>query len=232
MRVVVFGASGPTGRQVVEQALAEGHEVTAVTRRPEGVAPRAGVAVVGADVADPAAVDAAVAGHDAVLSVLGVPFGPAPVTVYSQGVANILAAMERHGVRRLVAVSSSVTDPLWRPSGEFFFNHVMDPLVNRRLGRTLHEDMRRMEAVVRASGVDWTIVRPSGLFDHPAPTGYRVAEDRADGLFTARADLAAAMLAQLRDDRYVRRAMAVITTDVRPSILGLIWREAVTKKGR
>ncbi|WP_371500778.1 NAD(P)H-binding protein [Kitasatospora sp. NBC_00374] len=231
MRIVVFGASGPTGRQVVEQALASGFEVTAVTRRPEGVAPRAGLTVVGADVADPAAVDAAVAGRDAVLSVLGVPFSPAPVTVYSQGVANILAAMERHGVRRLVAVSSSVTDPKWRPSGEFFFNHVMDPLVNRRLGRTLHEDMRRMESVIRASGVVWTIVRPSGLFDHPAPTDYQVAEDRADGLFTARADLAAAMLAQLRDDRYGRRAMAVITTAVRPSILGLIWREAV-KKGK
>ena len=66
--------------------------------------------------------------------------------------------------------------------------------------------------MIRASGVVWTIVRPSGLFDHPAPTDYQVAEDRADGLFTARADLAAAMLAQLRDDRYGRRAMAVINS--------------------
>jgi len=106
----------------------------------------------------------------------------------------------------------------------------MDPLVNRRLGRTAHEDMRRMEALVRDSDLDWTIVRPSGLFDHPTVTAYHLEENRPDGLFTARADLAASMLAQLADDHFVRRAMGVITTDVRPSILSLIWREAIAKK--
>jgi hypothetical protein len=105
----------------------------------------------------------------------------------------------------------------------------MDPLVNRRLGRTAHQDMHRMKTIVRDSDLDWTIARPSGLFDHPAITDYHVAHDVADGLFTARADLAASMLAQLTDDSFVRRAMAVITTEVRPSILGLIWREALTK---
>jgi putative NADH-flavin reductase len=183
-----------------------------------------------ADVAAPDAVDRAVAGSDAVVSSLGVPLSRKPVSVYSQGNANIVAAMHRHGVKRLVTVSSSVIDPSWRPTGEFFFNNVMDPLFNRRLGRTTHEDMRRMEGLVRASGLDWTIVRPSGLFDHPTVTRYQVQKNVADGLFTARADLAASMVAQLTDDRFVQRAMAVITTEVRPSILGLIWREAVAKK--
>jgi putative NADH-flavin reductase len=230
MRIVVFGANGPTGRQLVDQALTAGHEVTAVTRRPDDVTARAGLTVVAADVADPDAVDAALAGSDAVLSALGVPPTPKPITVYSQGANTIIAAMHRHGVKRLVTVSSSVMDPTWRPTGEFFFNNVMDPLVNRRIARTAHDDMRRMEAVVRASDLDWTIARPSGLFDHPTVTPYEVAEDVADGLFTARADLAASMLAQLTDDRFVRRAMAVITTRIRPSIVGLIWREAVKKK--
>jgi uncharacterized protein YbjT (DUF2867 family) len=108
----------------------------------------------------------------------------------------------------------------------------MDPLVNRRMGRTAHDDMRRMEALVRTSDLDWTIVRPSGLFDHPVVTRYQVSENVADGLFTARADLAASMVAQLTDDRFLRRAMAVITTEARPSILRLIWREAVAKKPR
>ncbi|MGN9778802.1 NAD(P)-dependent oxidoreductase [Micromonospora sp. H33] len=232
MRTVVFGATGPTGRQLTEQALAAGHEVTAVTRRPGSIQPRPGLTVVTADVADPDAVARAIAGSDAVLSSLGVPLSPKPITVYSQGVANIVVAMRRHGVKRLVTVSSSVMDPTWRPTGEFFFNTVMDPLVNRRLGRTAHEDMRRMEALVRDSDLDWTIARPSGLFDNPTVTRYRVEENVADGLFTARVDLAAAMVAQLTDDRFVRRAMAVITTDVRPSILGLIWREAVAKRKR
>lgn len=230
MRTVVFGATGPTGRRLTAQALAAGHEVTAVTRRAGAVQPRAGLTVITADVTDREAVDSAVAGSDAVLSSLGVPLSPKPITVYSRGNANIVAAMHRHGVRRLITVSSSVMDPSWRPTGEFFFNNVMDPLVNRRLGRTAHEDMRRMEAIVRDSGLDWTLVRPSGLFDHPTVTGYQVGENVADGLFTSRADLAASMVAQLGDERFVRRAMAVITTEVRPSIIGLIWREAVAKK--
>jgi putative NADH-flavin reductase len=230
MRTVIFGATGPTGRQLTEQALAAGHEVTAVSRRTGSIQPRPGLTVVNADVTDPGAVERAVAGSDAVLSSLGVPLSSKPITVYSQGNANIVAAMRRHGVKRLVTVTSSVMDPTWRPTGEFFFNNVMDPLFNRRLGRTTHEDMRRMEALVRDSDLDWTIARPSGLFDHPAVTRYQVADNVADGLFTARSDLAASLLAQRADARFVRRAMAVITTDIRPSILGLIWREAVAKK--
>ncbi|MFR9779622.1 NAD(P)-dependent oxidoreductase [Micromonospora sp. MS34] len=230
MRTVVFGATGPTGRRLTDQALAAGHEVTAVTRRPGAIEPRPGLTVATADVADPGAVERAVAGSDAVLSSLGVPLSPKPIAVYSRGNANIVAAMHRHGTKRLITISSSVMDPTWRPTGEFFFNNVMDPLVNRRFGRTAHEDMRRMEAIVRDSGLDWTIVRPSGLFDHPTVTAYQLAENVADGLFTSRTDLAASMVAQLTDDRYVRRAMAVITTEVRPSIVGLIWREAVARK--
>ncbi|MET7372573.1 NAD(P)-dependent oxidoreductase [Micromonospora arida] len=230
MRTVVFGASGPTGRQLIEQALAAGHEVSAVSRR-QGVVPtRPGLTVLTADAEDPDAVDRAVAGNDAVLSSLGVPPSRKQITVYSRGNANILAAMRRHKVKRLITVTSSVLDPTWRPTGEFFFNTVMDPLVNRRIARTAHEDMRRLEAILRDSELDWTIARPSGLFDHPTVTRYQVAENVADGLFTARADLAASMLAQLTDDRFVRRAMAVITTDIRPSIAGLVWREAVARK--
>lgn len=230
MRTVIFGATGPTGRLIVEQALAAGHDVTAVSRRPGALRPRPGLTVVAGDVLDPEAVRRAVAGADAVLSSLGTPLTRRPVTVYSRGAATIVEAMHRHGVRRLLAVSSSVMDPAWRPTGERFFNTVMDPLFNRRMGRTVHDDMRRMEALVRGSDLDWTLVRPSGLFDHPAVTRYTVERDVADGLFTARADLAASMLGQVDDTRFVRQAMAVITTEVRPSIVGLIWREAVTKR--
>jgi hypothetical protein len=108
-----------------------------------------------------------------------------------------------------------------RSTGAHFFNHVLDPLVNRRLGRTLHEDMRRMEAVIRQTDLDWTLVRPSGLFEHPVVTDYHAAETSADGVFTARADLAASMLRELEERRYVRTAMGVITTAVTPNILGV-----------
>ncbi|MFI0156721.1 NAD(P)-dependent oxidoreductase [Streptomyces lydicus] len=231
MRIAVFGANGPTGRHLTDQALAAGHEVVAVTRRPGSLpSEQPGLAVAVADATDPAAVDAAIAGTDAVLSALGARFSKETLTTYSASATAITGAMTRHGIERLLTISSSIADPNWRPTGAHFFNHVLDPLVNRRLGRTLHEDMRRMEAVIRQTDLDWTLVRPSGLFEHPVVTDYHAAETSADGVFTARADLAASMLRELEERRYVRTAMGVITTAVKPNIAKLIWHEGVKKK--
>ncbi|WP_406290609.1 NAD(P)-dependent oxidoreductase [Embleya sp. NBC_00896] len=230
MRITVFGATGPTGRRLTDQALAAGHQVTAVSRRADALTPRAGLTVVSVDVADTAAVAAAVAGADAVVSALGVPPTRERVTVYSDGVRNIIAGMEQHGVKRLVAVSSSVADPNWRPTGEHFFNLVMDPLVNRKVAKTAHDDMRRMEALLQESGLDWTVVRPGGLFEHHEVTDYELGEDSVDALYTARIDLAAAMLSELEDRRFVRKAMGVATRDVKMSIPKLIRQQAKAQK--
>ncbi|WP_328689577.1 NAD(P)H-binding protein [Streptomyces phaeochromogenes] len=230
MRIAVFGANGPTGRHLTDQALAAGHEVVAVTRRPGSLSTRPGLAVADADATDPVAVDAAIGGTDAVLSVLGARFSKETISTYSASATAITGAMARHGIKRLLAVSSSIADPHWRPTGAHFFNHVLDPLVNRRLGRTLHEDMRRMEAVIRRTDLDWTFVRPSGLFEHPVVTDYHTAESSADGVFTARTDLASSMLREVEERRYVRTAMGVITTAVKPNIAKLIWNEGVKKK--
>ncbi|MEU1466950.1 NAD(P)H-binding protein [Streptomyces sp. NPDC005761] len=230
MRITVFGANGPTGRHLTEQALAAGHEVVAVTRRPGSLPARPGLTAAVADATDPAAVDDAIGGTDAVLSALGTRFSKETITTYSASASVITDAMARHGVKRILAISSSIADPAWRPTGAHFFNHVLDPLVNRRLGRTLHEDMRRMEEVIRKTGLDWTLVRPSGLFEHPVVTDYRTAPVSADGVFTARADLAASMLRELEERRYVRTAMGVVTTAVKPNIAKLIWNEGVKKK--
>ncbi|MEU0643318.1 NAD(P)-dependent oxidoreductase [Streptomyces umbrinus] len=230
MRIAVFGANGPTGRHLTDQALAAGHEVVAVTRRPSSLATRPRLTVAVADATDPVAVDAAIRGTDAVLSALGARFSKETISTYSASATAITGAMDRHGIKRLLAVSSSIADPHWRPTGAHFFNHVLDPLVNRRLGRTLHEDMRRMEAVIRRTDLDWTFVRPSGLFEHPVVTDYQTAEASADGVFTARTDLASSMLRELEERRYVRTAMGVITTAVKPNIAKLIWNEGVKKK--
>jgi putative NADH-flavin reductase len=232
MRLTVFGASGGTGRRLVEQALGAGHHVTAVTRRPERLPQRAELRVVGADVADTGAVDAAIAGGDAVLSALGVSYSRKPISVYSQGATNIIAAMHLHGVKRLVVVSSAPLDPAYRASDSLFFTRVLEPLFMRRPGRTTYDDMRRMESLVRASDLDWTIIRSCWLFDSAAVTDYRLVENSADGMFTARADLAASMLAQLADDRFVRRTVGVSTTVGTPSIVRQIWREGITKPKR
>lgn len=229
-KIVVFGANGPTGRLVVAQALERGDHVTAVTRRP-GDFPlnHERLTVLAGDVHNPADVDRAVTGQDAVLSTLGVPFGREAVTVYSDGITHILAAMRAHGVRRLVCVSSSATVPNPRPQGGFFFEKVLQPFVVGVLGRTVYADMRRMEALVSSSELDWTIVRPSGLFNSAEVSAYRTDEGHTDGRFTSRADLAAAMLRQLDDDTYSRRIVAVATDEGQPTMFQLITSEGLKK---
>lgn len=229
MRITVFGANGLTGRLLTARALAAGHEVTAITRRPDTYPlDHDRLDVVGADVLDPEAVDAAVAGRDAVLSTLGVPAGKDPIHTYSRGVINIIAAMRRHRVRRLAVVSSSGVDPRPYSDGGLLFNRVFLPWVTRVLGKTLYDDMRRMEALVRDSDLDWTIVRPSGLYDLPSATDHTVVEGHADGRFTARIDLAAALLALL-DGRHLRSTISVITTTDNPTLLQWIRREALAQ---
>ena len=232
MQLTIFGASGATGRRLVEQALGAGHTVTALTRRPDRMPPRAGLRVVGGDVADPGAVEATVAGSDAVLSALGVSYSRKPISVYSQGTSNIIAAMHRQGVKRLVVVSSAPLDPAYRASDSLLFTRVLEPLFMRRLGRTTYQDMRRMESLVQASDLDWTIIRSCWLFDAAEVTDYRLADNSVDGMFTSRADLAAIMLAQLADDRFIRKAVGVATTAGTPSIIGQIWRENITRPKR
>lgn len=227
MSIVVFGANGPTGRLLVSHALAAGHQVIAVTRRPNKFPQQhPNLTVARADVLDASAVEGVVSGADAILSTLGAPYGLKQVAVYSVGARNILTAMERHQVRRLVVVSSSATDPKPYADAGFFFNSVVQPFVVNVLGKTVYEDMRRMEELIRNSEVDWTIVRPSGLFDMDFVSDYELAEDHIAGRFTARSDLAAAMLAQVDDERYVRKILAVATSENVPSMARLIMREA------
>lgn len=141
MNIVIFGANGPTGREVTAQALAEGHTVTAITRHPEGFPLQdERLRVLRGDVYDLASVEQAVAGQDAVLSTLGVPYSRKPITIYSQGVEHIMQAMRRNGVRRLVCVSSSATDPQVRfhdTHGGFVFEKVLKPLIVFGMGKTL-----------------------------------------------------------------------------------------------
>lgn len=195
MRLVVFGASGPTGLQVVAQALAAGHAVVAVTRHPDAFPVQApGLTVAGADVEDAAAVARVVAGGEAVLSTFGVAYSRRPIRVYSNGIRNILAAIDEHRVRRLVCVSSTTLAKA--PAGEtLWWRRVVVPLLRNVVGKTLYDDMARMEAIVRGSAVEWTIVRPGGLFDTDAPTGtVAVATHRLPGRYTSRADLAEVLL--------------------------------------
>ncbi|MEV4577665.1 NAD(P)H-binding protein [Nonomuraea jabiensis] len=229
MRLVVFGANGPTGRVLTAQALAQGHQVVAVTRVPSAIPPRDGLTVAGADVRDPRAVEDAVAGGEAVLSVVGVSYSSKPITTYSTGAANLVAAMSRHGLKRLVVASSAAIDPAYRPSESFLFTRIVEPYFMRKPGRTLYADTIRMEALVRAGDLDWTIVRSAWLYDSETTTDYGLREDFPGGLYTGRADLAAAMLAEVSGNGHVRRTVGVHTDEGTPNLFRQIWREGIRK---
>ncbi len=224
VRVLVLGANGPSGRQAVQQALDRGLGVEALTRRPQTFPIRhERLRVIGGDATDPATVDAAVASSDAVVSVIGTAFTRHPVEVYSATARLVLDAMERHGRRRFLAVTSAGVRPADAHEGGLV-QGLLFSVFRRTVGRTVYDDMERMEAIVSASGLDWTIVRPPGLTDEPG-TGYAVAEDRIDGPYCARADLAAMLLDHLDDDRFVRRIAAVATPGLRVGAVRTIRRE-------
>ena len=227
MKIVVFGANGPTGRLVTRLALERGLDVAAATRSPlQFPLEHDRLAVERVDVFDQASVSRAVGGADAILSALGVPYSRQRIATYSDGITAMLQAMAEHDVRRLVCVSSSAVDVKAGPHGGFLFERVLQPFVAGILGKTLYDDMKRMEAILSGSDVDWTVLRPSGLFDADAVSDYRIAERYLPQKFTARIDLADAMLRQLEDRRFVRTMAAVGAVSGTPSVAQLMMREA------
>ncbi len=199
MRLTIFGATGGTGQRLIEQALASGHQVVAVARRPEAVAVRHDrLRVLRADVLARPSLDPAVEAADAVISALGIGYRRHATTVYSAGTANVLAAMSGAGVRRLVCVS---TAGLTLSADSSLLHRLVLQQVLHRLLRKPYEDMSRMEELVRASEADWTIVRAARLTNGPLTGRYRTkAGTNLPGAWSiSRADLASYLLTQARD---------------------------------
>ncbi|RSS45734.1 NAD(P)-dependent oxidoreductase [Streptomyces sp. WAC08241] len=209
MRLTVFGATGGVGREVVRQALAAGHEVTAVVRNPARLAVTGTRLVVrrAEDLSDPGQLRAAVAGRDAVLSGLGAR-SRAGAGVAARLTRSVLAAMEAEKVRRLLVVSAAPLGPV--PAGQALVDRAALAVVGAVL-KDVYADLRAMEADLAASDADWTAVRPPRLTDGPGTGRYRtvVAGTPPRGRFLARADVAHAMLAMIDDPATVKQGVGV-----------------------
>jgi uncharacterized protein YbjT (DUF2867 family) len=227
MTIVVFGANGQTGRLLTRRALDKGHSVVAVTRHPEDF-PFADphLTVAKADVREPSSLAAAVRGADAVVSTLGVPFSTRPIDTYSVGMRNIVDAMRSTGVRRLVVVSSTGAYHYPNRRDTPFALRIFEPVITRTIGKTTYDDQRRMEDIMRASGLAWTVVRPSGLFDLAEPTNYVAGGVDPVGGFTARVDLADYMIALAGEPSVAGKTVVVSTTENTPTMWQMIRREA------
>jgi putative NADH-flavin reductase len=202
MQLVVFGATGGTGRELVKQALGHAHSVRAFVRNPERLKlVHHRLEVVTGDVHDAAAVGAAVAGQDAVLCALGVNERK-PNTILSDAMRTLVGAMATQGVRRLLFVSSLGVGDSAGQLGPLY-NRILLPL----LLKEIFADKETAEAVVRESPLDWTIVRPARLTDARLTGKYRSGPDAAHGRWfpkIARADVADFMLNALERNLFVR----------------------------
>jgi putative NADH-flavin reductase len=209
MKLTILGATGATGTSLTGQALAAGHEVTAVVRDPARltVPPHPRLRTVTADVMDPASITPALAGADAVISAVG-PRGTGPTTVIQDSVRSIIQAMQKTGTRRLLEVSGSIADD----KGESpYLRYLLKPIARRTFLRHVCADMRTGEDEIRHSNLDWTIFRPPSLTGKPARGTYRTAIDRnlPHGFTISRADLAACMLTLLGDPATVHKHVSI-----------------------
>lgn len=201
MKLIIFGATGSIGRHLVDQALQQGHRVTAFARNPaaldrrhENLTGHAG------DVLDPGSVSDAVHGHDAVLIALG---AGRKGGVRSAGTRNVIDAMRQHGVDRLVCETT-----LGAGDSHDVLNFFWKRLMFGLLLRPAFADHQAQEAHIRDSGLDWVIVRPAAFTDGPATNIYKHGFPATEKNLTfkiSRADVAGFMLRQLTDDTYLRK---------------------------
>ena len=220
MKLTIFAATGGIGRQILDQALVAGHDVTAVVRNPDKLPP-AGIRVVAADLRgpDPATLDSAVRGADAVLSGLG-PRSLSEAGVASQGTRAMVQAMKAAKVRRIVVVSAAPIGTVPSPgrpnppkhdAGDgFFMRNLFSPLTKTVL-KTHYADLALMEDIVRDSCLDWTIVRPPRLTNKVLTGTYRTAYGRnlPGGVTISRANVGHLMLRVLKERDTINQVIGI-----------------------
>jgi len=207
VRLLILGATGPTGRHLLDQALAGGHDVTAFVRDPSRLTlTRPRLAVATGDATDARALEGAMSGQHAVLSALGAG-NSLRSGIASRAVAVLIAAMRAQGVKRIIFLSAFGVGETFEQAS------LVQRLAYRTLLRKIFADKAKADAMLRASALDWTLVYPTLLTNGSRTGSYRVGGRLSmKGMAKiSRADVAAFMLAQLSSDEWLRRTAVVST---------------------
>ena len=208
MKIAVFGSSGNVGKLLVGQALAEGYDVVAYARNPSKLTIRHDhLTIIQGELSDQAMIEHAITGVDAVISVMG-PSGKSEGTPITQGMRHIIAAMNKHGVRRLIALSTASSKD---PNDKLGIKIKTMIAVIKTTSPDAYADIVGWSEVIRASNLDWTLARVLLLNDKPKIGNVRTGYPGRNELGTqiSRADLADFMLKQVADTKYIRQAPVV-----------------------
>jgi len=206
MKLSVFGGSRGTGQQVIEKAVAEGHDVTALARRPEVLRERfPGIQVVLGDAFNLESVIATVRGSDAVVSTLGFVGRSKETKIYSEGVLNVVRAMEKLGPRRLIVLAASQgIDP--HPDFPWYASIMMKLIVEPMFGFA-YRDMAKMTNLMAQSNIDWTLVGVPMLTNGSEKGHYRssIGTPLHHAFRIGRADVAKYLLSVIKDEATFRK---------------------------
>ena len=203
MKLATFGATGATGAELVKQALEHGHIVTALVRNPAALVEQERLHILSGDVRNLADVEKAVQGQEAVICALGAR-DLKPTMIRTEGTRTIIEAMKKSSTKRLFVISAMGVGESW--SSLSLVNKAFFAILLKS-ARTDHE---AQEAVVKASGLDWTIIRPSGLTNTPRTGVYRVGESvHAKTSQISRADVADLILKDLEKRAWVCKAVTI-----------------------
>lgn len=202
-KIVILGATGPTGRHIVAQAVARGYDVTVLVRSPEKAAELKGANIIVGDARDEKALRQTIKGRDAVISALGTPASPfREVTLLSTATRALVNAMKAEQVSRLIAVTGLGAGDS-KGHGGFLFDNLIYPLLLRKV----YADKNRQEAIVKGSDLDWTIVRPSILNNKQEHKPVRALTDLSDvhGGMISRKDVATFLLDQVTSSTWLKK---------------------------
>ena len=208
MKLTIFGATGETGRLLTQQALAKGHEIVAYARNPAKLGIQdSRLKIVQGELDNQAAIEEAIRGSEAVISVLG-PMGASKGLPISKGMQNILRAMRKYGVKRIIATATPSAADL---QDSFDLKFKLAVLMIKVLIPSAYQDIVKTAEAIRATDLDWTIVRLPLLNSKPKQgkvnTGY-LGEGKVN-LALSRTDLADFLLARLDDNTFIRKAPAI-----------------------
>jgi putative NADH-flavin reductase len=207
MRLYIIGGTGKTGRELIKQSLEQGHSVTALVRNPGLKIDHPNLSTVKGNVLDLKSFDHSMSNHDAVLSALGHKRFIMKTSILSEGTKNIIAAMEKQKVKRLICITSlGINDSRFKLGLYYTLFTIPFILLFYFL------DKSKQEKIIFKSGLDWTIIRPAQLTNGKKRTSYKHGSNVGNYILTkmiSRASVAHFMLSQLTDVSYIRKTPGI-----------------------